>query len=213
MEGHRRKRSRRTSDDECAQPDARFVVARRVDAPLCRRGRHPAQQFFQFDIWALSIADRKTRPVIQTPANEMSPELSPDGRWLAYVSNQTGRMEVYVEPYPGPGERHLISTNGGFQPAWGGNRELFYVQPAAPGSEIRTLMSVAVVTVPTFSAGKPVPMFGNADLATPWGRSYDVAPDGRRFLLTLMRAEPARPTQMVFVQHWLEELKRVVPTP
>ena len=88
-----------------------------------------AQQFFQFDIWVLSIGDRKTRAVIQTAANEMSPEFSPDGRWLAYVSNQSGRSEVYVQPYPGPGERHLISTNGGEQPAWGGNgRELFYVQ-------------------------------------------------------------------------------------
>ena len=143
----------------------------------------------------------------------MSAELSPDGRWLAYVSSQTGRIEVYVEPYPGPGERHLISTNGGFQPAWGGNRELFYVQPAAPGSETRTLMSVAIVTAPAFSAGKPVAMFGSADLAMPWGRSYDVAPDGRRFLLALKGDEPARPTEMIFVQNWLEELKRLVPTP
>ena len=79
---------------------------------------------FQFDIWVLSIGDRKTRAVIQTAANEMSPEFSPDGRWLAYVSNQSGRNEVYVQPYPGPGERHLISTSGGEQPAWdrnGGN--------------------------------------------------------------------------------------------
>ena len=68
---------------------------------------------FQFDIWVLSIGDRKTRAVIKTAANEMSPEFSPDGRWLAYVSNQSGRHEVYVQPYPGPGERHLISTNGG----------------------------------------------------------------------------------------------------
>ena len=86
-------------------------------------------QFFQFDIWVLSTGDRKTRALIQTAANEMSPEFSPDGRWLAYVSNQSGRHEVYVQPYPGPGERHLISTNGGGQPAWSRNgSELFYVQ-------------------------------------------------------------------------------------
>ena len=85
--------------------------------------------FLQFDIWVLSIGDRKTRAVIHTAANEMTPEFSPDGRWLAYVSNESGRNEVYVQPYPGPGERHLISTNGGEQPAWSGNgRELFYVQ-------------------------------------------------------------------------------------
>ena len=91
--------------------------------------------FFQFDIWVLSIGDCKTRAVIQTAANEMSPEFSPDGRWLAYVSNESGRHEVYVQPYPGPGERHLISTNGGEQPAWSRNgRELFYVQGGESGS-------------------------------------------------------------------------------
>src|SRR4030095_16058896 len=87
--------------------------------------------FFQFDIRVLSIADRKTRAVIHTAANEMTPEFSPDGRWLAYVSNESQRNEVYVQPYPGPGERHQISNNGGEQPAWSGNgRELFYVQGA-----------------------------------------------------------------------------------
>ena len=96
-------------------------------SPLSKRETHAG--FFQFDIWVLSIGDRKTRAVIHTAANEMSPEFSPDGRWLAYVSNESGRHEVYVQPYPGPGERHLISTNGGEQPAWSGNgRELFYVQ-------------------------------------------------------------------------------------
>ncbi len=96
---------------------------------------HGQSQIFQFDIWVLSIGDRKTRALIQTAANETSPEFSPDGRWLAYVSNESGRHEVYVQPYPGPGERHLISTNGGEQPAWSGNgRELFYVQGGASGA-------------------------------------------------------------------------------
>ncbi len=90
----------------------------------------PSSGVFQFDIWGLSIADRKTRPIVQTASNEMSPEFSPDGNWLAYVSNESGRNEVYAQPYPGPGERHLISNNGGEQPAWGADgRELFYVQP------------------------------------------------------------------------------------
>ena len=85
--------------------------------------------FFQFDIWVLSIGDRKTRAVDPDGSQRESPEFSPDGRWLAYVSNQSGRHEVYVQPYPGPGERHLISTNGGEQPAWNrSGRELFYVQ-------------------------------------------------------------------------------------
>ena len=173
--------------------------------------------FFQFDIWALSIGDRKTRPLIHTAANEMTPEFSPDGRWLAYVSNESGRSEVYVQPYPGPGGRHLISTNGGEQPAWSQNgRELFYVQGGGlnSGSSARTLMSVKVATAPAFQAGTPEPMFENTDLRTNWGRNYDVAPDGRRFLLTLNKEAPTNlaPAQMIFVQHWFEELKRLVPT-
>lgn len=91
-----------------------------------------SKEFFQFDIWALSIGDRKTRAVIQTAANEMTPEFSPDGRWVAYVSSESRRHEVYLQPYPGPGERHLTSTNGGEQPVWRRDgRELFYVQDGA----------------------------------------------------------------------------------
>jgi len=171
--------------------------------------------FFQFDIWLLSIGDRKARALIHTAANEMTPEFSPDGRWLAYVSNESGRNEVYVQPYPGPGGRHLISTNGGEQPAWSRDgRELFYVQGGlyAPGG-VPTLMSVRVETAPKFAQGAPQPILESPDLSTAWGRNYDVAPDGRRFLLTLGRdatTAPA-PTQMIFAQHWFEELKRLVP--
>ena len=75
-------------------------------------------------------------------------------------------------------------------------------------------MSVKVATAPTFQAGTPEPMFENADLRTNWGRNYDVAPDGQRVLLPLSREAPSNlaPAQMIFVQHWLEELKRLVPT-
>jgi len=173
--------------------------------------------FFQFDIWVLSMVDRKTRAVIHTAANEITPEFSPDGRWLAYVSNESGRHEVYVQPYPGPGERHLISTNGGEQPAWSANgRELFYVQAGGfnPGTGVTKLMSVKFATNPAFQAGTPEAVFENVDLKVAWGRSYDVAPDGRRFLLTLNKEAPTNlaPAQMIFVQHWFEELKRLVPT-
>jgi dipeptidyl aminopeptidase/acylaminoacyl peptidase len=172
--------------------------------------------FFQFDIWLLSIADRKTRALIHTAANEMTPEFSPDGRWLAYVSNESRRNEVYVQPYPGPGERHLISTNGGEQPAWSANgQELFYVQRGGfSGAGMPTLMSVKVATIPSFLAGTPEAIFESADLRIAWGRSYDVASDGRRFLLTLNKEAPTNlaPAQMIFVQHWFEELKRLVPT-
>jgi Tol biopolymer transport system component len=178
-------------------------------------GDNAGKDVFQFDIWVLSIDDRKPRAVIHTAANEMTPAFSPDGRWLAYVSNESGRHEVYLQPYPGPGERHLISTRGGEQPAWNANgRELFYVQGGAyaPGGPT-TLMSVRIATTPAFQAGTPEPVFENAYLWTGWGRSYDVAPDGRRFLLTFRKEPPPTlpPAQMVLVQHWFEELKRLAP--
>ena len=178
-------------------------------------GDNAGKNAFQFDIWVLSIGDRKPRAVIHTAANEMTPAFSPDGKWLAYVSNESGRHEVYVQPYPGPGERHLISTRGGEQPAWNPNGpELFYVQGGvySPGGPT-TLMSVRIATTPAFRAGTPEPVFENAYLGTGWGRSYDVAPDGRRFLLTFRKEPPPAlpPAQMVLVQHWFEDLRRLAP--
>ena len=174
---------------------------------------HGQSRIFQFDIWVLSIGDRKARALIQTAANETSPEFSPNGRWLAYVSDESGRNEVYVQPYPGPGERHLISTDGGQQPAWSGNGlELFYVQAGASGAGARKLMSVSIGTTPTFVAGTPETLFESGDLASGWGRNYDVAPDGQRFLLTITKDLPTATAQMIFVQNWFEELKRLVPT-
>src|SRR5262245_46307474 len=159
------------------------------------------------------MSDRKTHAVIHTAANEITPEFSPDGRWLAYVSNESGRHEVYVQPYPGPGERHMISTNGGEQPAWSpSGRELFYVQGGFfnPGDGVPTLMSVKVTAGPAVRAGPAEAVFEGADLSVGWGRNYDVASDGRRFLLALKQA-PANlaPAQMILVQHWFEELKRL----
>ena len=183
---------------------------------LVEEGDNEGKDAFQFDIVVLSPGDRRTRPLIHTPANEMNPEFSPDGRWLAYVSNESGRHEVYVQPYPGPGERQLISTRGGEQPAWNANsRELFYVQGGGySAGGPTTLMSVRIATTPTFQAGTPEPVFENPHLAIGWGRSYDVAPDGRRFLLTFRKEPPPPlpPAQMVLVQHWFEELKRLAPT-
>jgi len=108
----------------------------------------------------------------------------------------------------------LISTNGGNQPAWSpSGRELFYVQGDWFSSGPTALMSVSVGTTPVFRAGTPEKLFESVDLRSAWGRSYDVAADGRRFLMALDKeqAKSPAPAQMVFVQHWFEELKRLVP--
>ena len=143
--------------------------------------------FFQFDIRVLSIGDRKTRAVVQTAANEMSPEFSPDGRWLAYVSNESGRNEVYVQPYPGPGERHSdfhqrrqinprgarMVANCSMCKAW--------VRPAGRQPSCPS----ASKTTPAFRRGRPKSYSKALISRSAWGRSYDVAPDGRRFLMAL----------------------------
>ena len=143
----------------------------------------------------------------------MSPEFSPDGKWLAYVSTESGRNDVYVQSYPGPGERHLISNNGGEQPAWSvDGHELFYVQRDY-GNQLPKLVAVRISTAPEFQAGVPQTVFEHADLAIAWGRSYDVSPDGQRFLIALTKDRPIdlAPAQMIFVQNWFDELRRLVP--
>ena len=74
-----------------------------------------------YDIWVLRLSDRKAQPFLRTPFNESVPRFSPDGHWLAYISDESGRYEVYVQPYPGPGSKWQISTEGGTEPVWNPN--------------------------------------------------------------------------------------------
>lgn len=132
------------------------------------------------DIWVLSLSDRKARPFIQTPFTEGAPSFSPDGRWMAYLSDESGRPEIYVQPYPGPGGKWQISTDGGTEPLWARNgRELFYRSD-------RRMLAVAVTTGSSFSAAKPTVLFEGdyeASVFPLTGTAYDVTPDGQRFLM------------------------------
>ena len=104
-------------------------------------------------IWVLRLSDYKPQPFLLSPFAESVPRFSPDGHWLAYISNESGRFEVYVQPYPGPGGKWQISTEGGTEPVWNRNgRELFY----RSGDK---MMSVNIATVPGFTAGKPHMLF------------------------------------------------------
>lgn len=171
-----------------------------------------------FDIWILPLEqDRRPQPWRETPFNERNAEFSPDGRWLAYTSNESGRFEVYVEPYPGPGARYQVSTDGGDDPAWArSGRELFYLVPQSEErmSAPRKLMVVDVRTEPTFIASKPRLLFeGPLWRGRGPSRHYDVSPDGRRFLIVQEREQPMlpRPANLQLVVNWIEELKRRVP--
>ncbi len=160
------------------------------------------------DIWVLRMSDRKAQPFLRTPFNESVPRFSPDGRWLAYISNESGRFEIYVQPYPGPGGKWQISTEGGTEPVWNPNgRELFY----RSGEK---MMAVDITTQPGFAAGKPRMLFeGPYEPTLFTNPNYDVSPDGQRFLM-LKPTEQARvaPTQINVVLNWFEELKQKVPT-
>jgi Tol biopolymer transport system component len=157
------------------------------------------------DIWVFRLSDRKAEPFLRTPANEGGPAFSPDGHWLAYSSDDSGRLEVYVQPYPGPGEKWQISTDGGKEPVWNRNgRELFYRNG-------NRMMAVDVMTQPTFSAGKARLLFEgqyrSTNLSLP---RYDVTPDGQLFLLA-KQSERATAPQINIVLNWFEELKRRAP--
>ena len=169
-----------------------------------------------YDIWALPLSgDRQPRPILQTRFNEAYPDFSPDGRWLAYASDESGRSEVYVQPYPGPGPRQQVSTDGGTAPAWSRDaRELFFTTAQTAGGQATpTKMMVVPVTVrPTFSAGAPRMLFQGRYGASAAIRPYDVTADGRRFLMVQQKERPViSVSNMVLVQNWFEELKARVP--
>jgi serine/threonine-protein kinase len=140
---------------------------------------------------------------LATPFNETTPRFSPDGRWLAYVSNESGRSEIYVLPYPGAEARWPISTNGGIVPVWSRNgSELFYLQ----GGQV---MVVAIQAEPTFTAEKPRPLFVGPYSGGGSG-GFDVSLDGQRFVM-VKRSETSA-NQIHVITNWFEELKRLVPT-
>jgi serine/threonine-protein kinase len=143
---------------------------------------------------------------------ETYPEFSPDGRWIAYVSDETGRNEVYVRPYPETAEKQQISNHGGSQPAWArSGSELFYTE--IDGRTQRTrMMCVPLTPGPQLAAGVPRLLFEGNYRGQGSTRGYDVSPDGRRFLMVRPKVRPPSPvTQLVLVQNWFEELKAKVP--
>ena len=147
------------------------------------------------DLWLLTLGDQpEMRPFKQTPAAERQGSLSPDGRWMAYASNESGRQEIYVEPVPGPGGRWQISTAGGEQPRWVRNgKEIVYRN----GTK---MMSAAVKIQPSFAAAKPVELFDRKFDRGGAVAGYDVTPDGQTFVMT--RAEQANPTEIRVVVGW-----------
>jgi serine/threonine-protein kinase len=162
------------------------------------------------DLWTFSL-DENDEPdspttFLETPFIETSATFSPDGRWLAYMSDESGRWEVYVRPFPKGEGKWQVSTEGGRHPVWARETlELFYrngdkmmvVDYAATGDAFRAEPPREVFTVPTMD---------DEPHAT-----YDVTADGKRFLVLLPEESDEVPTQLIVVLNWFEEVKRLVP--
>jgi hypothetical protein len=157
--------------------------------------------------------DRKPTLFLESRFTLWFPEFSPDGRWIAYVSNEVGSPEVYVQPYPGPGQKIRISTTGGSEPIWTANgRELLYRSGTL---EHQQFFSAAIRSVSPFQVDAPrllfEAQFGEYESTAPT-RSWDVSADGQRFLLLRPVPSTDNPvTVMHVVLNWTEELKRLVP--
>ncbi len=146
------------------------------------------------DLWAFSFDQKKSIPVIQTNADEIVGRFSPDGRWVAFQSNETGRDEIYVQPFPGPGGKSSpISINGGFGPQWRSDgKEIYYI-----GTDNR-LMAVPMTLRPNgqADAGTPVPLFSVRP-----GSEFEVSRDGKRFLVDTL-TEGASATPITVILNW-----------
>jgi len=173
--------------------DGRFVICGTVD-PKTR-----------WDLWVLSVADYKWETFLQTPANESRAVFAPNGRWVAYESDESGRKEIYVQSFPASGSKWQISASGGSQPRWRRDgKELFYL-----GGD-RKVTAVDVSTeAPTFAHGTPKALLDTPILRSEDhpGEQYAVTADGQRFLVnTLADAGASAPISVVF--NWTAGFKK-----
>jgi Tol biopolymer transport system component len=158
------------------------------------------------DIWILHPgAGAKPTAWLETSFSEGGPTFSPDGRWLAYVSNESGRNELYARPYPGPGEKITISTNGANEAVWSRDgRELFYRNDDA-------ILGVDVSRMPSLGATRPLKVFERdyERSSTLWP-NFDVSADGQEFLM-VKTLKDRSPGYIAVVLNWTSELQRLVP--
>jgi eukaryotic-like serine/threonine-protein kinase len=182
-------------------------------------GRRLVAERNELDIAMVTVENGQVgvQPLIQTPHYEGWAEFSPDGRWLAYASDVSGRLEVYVRPYPGPGPTEQVSLEGGYSLAWHPNgRELFFVEGDDPDKFRMMAVDFAPGSPPHIGRPHVLFVFAEGSLPLLCGpiRCYDVAPDGQRFYAVQYRTRPRPPvvTRINLIQNWLEELKAKVPT-
>ncbi len=208
--------NRQNSPQPAISPDGRQVLLRDSESGssyVLIADLEPVQRGGQTS----SSGEGKPRPLVKTEFEEYNAEISSDSRWLAYQSNRSGAFEVYVQPFPDvENGRWTVSTAGGAEPLWSRDgRELFYRAPSG------AVMSVSIAPGSTWKASAPTQLFiatsyalsGSGDLRG-LSRTYDVSPDGKRFLMLKNADAPAQTSvapRIVIVQNWHEELRRLVP--
>ena len=160
------------------------------------------------DILGLRIGqDSVPVPLVATAFGDHSPAISRDGRWLAYTSNETGRTEVYVRPFPNTGDaKWVVSTSGGTEPVWShSGRELFYRNGQ------RQMMATMIETVPTLLVGRSSVLFPDPGFVSSLQRAqYDVSPDDQHFIMIRQRRGDANGA-LILVLNWLDDLQRRAP--
>jgi len=161
-------------------------------------------KFGKISMWVLPLSgDRKPYAFLETPFNAQMGEFSPDGRWVAYVSNDSGKDEIYVVPFPNAGARVQVSTEGGSQPRWRRNgRELYYL---SPGSKIMVAELPAATN--DFRVGAVRPLFALSGLTGVPGYLYDVSADGQKFI-AVQELEHTSTVPLTVVANWPAELRK-----
>ena len=174
--------------------DGRYILFQQVD-PKSRTG---------FDIWALDVEKKTATPVLQTPFTENAAAFSPDGKWITYLSDESGQKQVYVQPFPGPGGKWQISINGGSSPQWGDDGKELYFQSADA-----KMCVVSVETAPSFRVSSPTVLFPLHSVAAfaAGNRQWHVTGAGQRFLVNEPLHEEG-PAPITIVTNWAEQLKK-----
>jgi Tol biopolymer transport system component len=158
----------------------------------------------KISIWVLPLSgDRKPYTFLETPFNAQMGTFSPDGHWVAYVSNDSGKDEIYVVPFPNPGARVQVSIAGGSQPRWRRDgREIYYLSPEA---------KIMAVELPTgmvdFRVGAVRPLFALSGLTGVPGFLYDVSADGQKFI-AVQELERTSTVPLTVVANWPAELRK-----
>ncbi len=157
------------------------------------------------ELWYLSWPERVAKPLLQTKWTLQNAQFSPDGRWMAYASNETGSMEIYVSPFPSGAGKWQVSSGGGQEPKWRQDgKELFYL--SAEGK----MMAVAVTTGSSFKAGSPGALF-QTHRRQPVSFldffSYDVSGDGKRFLIAT-KMDEANAAPLSITLNWASAMEK-----